>query len=661
MEQHIREKSVAASPFLLPKNQSPSLTTETDTDSLLGLSSDNYPAPYSASSSDNIPGLVHSFERDWGTDHQLEEPSSNDASQEPISHARPVSQCDADTSPSSGGEFSSGRVSPKNRCGIESQTLSLDKPAEKSILASAYHIPCSVAHSPTTLEESIIAYFTAHNLETPGFSSVPRNPPQTLLTPNSERHGTELSFSAPEQQLSNVLTSVPEKHDTASAQSAPEISFSNPINDMTRRAVQRRRFGPLWTMDNCALINLAIDVRNSMFTNHENSLSCQVIKRLNGSFNMVYILEFNDGLKYVVRLPAMGWGNRWTPAAKKAFESQILTMHLIRRMTDIPLPEIFAFDATQGNALKAPYMVISFISGVTVDALWYDETNLTPIEERRSRILSTTAMAMAQLQHLKFDWIGSLQSNDEPNIKGLGIGPCYEWELPSRHAEYQGQAPSIRESGPFRTTKEYLTQMHNSQRRDSHPMAVGCRELLTRIIACLPLSVDETLDEGNDETFVLTAPDFDMQNFMIDEQGNLTGIIDWDHVQTMPRCLGYCRYPEWITRDCDPLRYEYPSCSREDSPEQLRQYRQQYAEEMFRHLHGKGDARFAKKSHIFGAIWIAAARYDCQVSLMAKLLDRALAQDQYLNKFALMECIGEGDWVMSEAKVMDAFGALFEV
>lgn len=635
---------------------------ETDADSLLGLSSDKYPAPYSASSSDDIPGLVLSFKMNCSTDHQLEEPCRDDASQEPTSPARPFSQCVADTSSSSDGEFSSGPVSSKNRCGTESHTASLDKPAEKFILASAYQIPCSVAPSPTSLEESIIAYFTSHNLETPGFSpSEPRHPPQILLSPNSERHAAELSFSAPEQRSSYILTPVPEKQDTAPTQSAPEISYPNPMDDTTRRAIQRRRFGPLWTLDNCALINLAMDVRNRMVTNHEDSLSCQVIRRLNGSFNVIYILQFNDGLKYVVRLPAMGWGNRWTPVAKKAFESQVLTMHLIRRMTDIPLPEIFAFDATQENALKAPYMVISFISGFTVDALWYDETNLTPVEERRSRILSTTAMAMAQLQHLKFDWIGSLQSNDEPDDMSLSIGPCYEWDLPSRHAELHGQDPGIRESGPFRTTMEYLTQLHDSQRRDSHLMAVGCRELLTRMIACLPLSVDETLDEGNDETFVLTAPDFDSQNFMIDEQGNLTGIIDWDHVHTMPRCLGYCRYPEWITRDCDPLRYEYPSSRKEDSPEQLRQYRQQYAKEMFRHLDGQGDARFAKKSHIFGSVWIAAARYDCQVSLMAKLLDRALARDQYLNKFALMDNIGEGDWVMSEAQVMDAFRALFEV
>ena len=32
-------------------------------------------------------------------------------------------------------------------------------------------------------------------------------------------------------------------------------------------------------------------------------------------------------------------------------------------------------------------------------------------------------------------------------------------------------------------------------------------------------------------TFVLSVPDFDSQNIMVDDQGNLTGIIDWDLAQ----------------------------------------------------------------------------------------------------------------------------------
>ncbi|MCJ1428828.1 hypothetical protein MMC29_006739 [Sticta canariensis] len=662
MEQLTVEKGPSGPHLLIPESRCPSPATETDANSLLWLSSDDYLADDSASSDNDTLGVNPLLEVKCGSRHRLNKFNGDDESPKPIGPSHYSKHFAEDASSCSYGKPGSCLVPFRQQRESKSYTAYPDKASEESDQASAYHIQHSASSSPISLEESIIAYFATRNLETSGFSRpVSVTPTKVPLSLRPERHGTEHSYSWPDKRPPYILTSVSEKHDQDSTHSAPERSPSNPLDGVTREELQRRRFGPLWTMDHYSLVCLAVDVRNSMLTNHEDCLSCRVVDQLSGSFNMVYILQFDDGLKYVIRLPALGWGNRWTPAAKKAFDSQVLTMHMIRRTTNIPLPDILAFDSTQGNSLGTPYMVISFISGATVEELWCDETGPTPLEERRSRILSTTAMAMAQLQSLKFNWIGSLQLKDDPEENSLGIGSCYEWNLPSRYAELNGQDPDIKEFGPFRTTNEYLNYLHDSQERDPHPMDVGCRELLARMIASLPLSVGKTHDGGNDEIFVLTAPDFDSQNFMVDEQGNLTGIIDWDHVQTMPLFLGYCRYPEWITRDCDPLFYSYPSNAMEGSPDHLRQYRQYYAAEMVRLLHNDDAARFAKKSHIFGSVWIAASRYDCQVSLLAKLLDRALARDGHLNKFALMEDIGEGNWVISEAKMMDRFQALFKV
>lgn len=43
--------------------------------------------------------------------------------------------------------------------------------------------------------------------------------------------------------------------------------------------------------------------------------------------------------------------------------------------------------------------------------------------------------------------------------------------------------------------------------------------------------------------FVLCLPDFDSHNVLVDDQGAVTGLIDWDLAQTMPRVVGYARYP----------------------------------------------------------------------------------------------------------------------
>ncbi|KAK3329701.1 hypothetical protein B0H66DRAFT_35093 [Apodospora peruviana] len=100
-------------------------------------------------------------------------------------------------------------------------------------------------------------------------------------------------------------------------------------------------------------------------------------------------------------------------------------------------------------------------------------------------------------------------------------------------------------------------------------MAVAKTMVTNAAIRYLSLLQESTTQEG----FVLAVPDFDSQNIMTDDQGNLTGLIDRDFVQTMPRCLGYSRYPGWITRDWNPLMFGWPGSSRENSPEELERYR----------------------------------------------------------------------------------------
>ncbi len=72
--------------------------------------------------------------------------------------------------------------------------------------------------------------------------------------------------------------------------------------------------------------------------------------------------------------------------------------------------------------------------------------------------------------------------------------------------------------------------------------------LLRQLINWIP-------DPSGVNSFVLTHRDFDIQNLIVSEDGELRGIIDWDGVAAVPRTLGNERYPEWLTRDWDPGMY----------------------------------------------------------------------------------------------------------
>jgi hypothetical protein len=145
-----------------------------------------------------------------------------------------------------------------------------------------------------------------------------------------------------------------------------------------------------------------------------------------------------------------------------------------------------------------------------------------------------------------------------------------------------------------------------------------------------------------DDGFVLCPPDFDSQNVIVDAHGNISGFIDWDLAQTMPRYVGYARYPGWITRDWDPLMYGWPMMT-EDSPEDLHRYREHYNLELGRALAWQGDFHFTVNSHITEAVWIAATNPANRPAICRKLIQAALGKEDD-DALSILYDIGAGDY-----------------
>ena len=161
------------------------------------------------------------------------------------------------------------------------------------------------------------------------------------------------------------------------------------------------------------------------------------------------------------------------------------------------------------------------------------------------------------------------------------------------------------------------------------------------MIDYLPLSTS-TSDVTDHETFVLCPPDYDSQNFLIDNEGNLTGILDWDMVQTVPRYLGYACYPGWITRDWDPLMYNHPS-EIENTPEELEGFREQWDNKMRELLGGEKDYRFTSKSHIFDNVVITAQDPRCRSHIVCKVLSAIFQEEDEVDCDSLIQELGKGE------------------
>jgi hypothetical protein len=123
-----------------------------------------------------------------------------------------------------------------------------------------------------------------------------------------------------------------------------------------------------------------------------------------------------------------------------------------------------------------------------------------------------------------------------------------------------------------------------------------------------PTSVEEA--SGTLNNFVLCHPDLDLQNIFVNDEGEVIGIIDWDHLKTKRCQQGWISLPWFLKRDWAQSFTEADEPSKgyawDGDPlwtvEHIEQYREMYAQEIIGACGGKGDSVYAKKSHLYDAL-----------------------------------------------------------
>ncbi|KAF4978228.1 hypothetical protein FZEAL_5333 [Fusarium zealandicum] len=307
-----------------------------------------------------------------------------------------------------------------------------------------------------------------------------------------------------------------------------------------------------------------------------------------GSSNLVFPLTFNNGTRWALRIPIDGHPGAWEEQSSSGLASQVYTMQLIKRETTIPVPEIIDHSSTTDNILKCPYIVMSWIEGVQLCDLWFSHrTNGVSPEinrQRNSRALQEVASAMFQLGKFTSKTSGQLlpgSVGDHPKV-----GPTRSLDMAAmfsrwRNDNEEDESPVYAHLPVNSNVKEhYLTMLDRNPRADV--CSKGADLFLRQLINWIT-------EPNGMEPFVLHHPDFNFQNIIVSEEGELKGIIDWDGVQFEPRSIGNETLPSWLTRDWDALMYRWteemengqePEGVWEDSPQTLACYRRVYCDAM---------------------------------------------------------------------------------
>ncbi|KAI9751970.1 MAG: hypothetical protein M4579_005806 [Chaenotheca gracillima] len=305
-----------------------------------------------------------------------------------------------------------------------------------------------------------------------------------------------------------------------------------------------------------------------------------------GSYHILYPLRFSDGTRWLLKIPANGTPGRFNEAAARSLSSEALTMQLLRRETTIPIPDVFAFDASVENELGCPFILLSFVHGRPLYECWFDRTvSKDVVRARRAQTLQDLAAAMVQLGRFSFDQGGSILFDEQGQPASIGSVRLDDHEavLKRSQTDDPDESAIYMEMGPFDEPRDFYISVLERRHEPSSDFARGKLKLLRMFLEWIPEPQD------GQKKFVLTHPDLGFQNLIVSDDGHLQGLIDWDGVSAVPRSLGNEKYPSWLTRDWDPAMYRYetemdegvePKGLWEDSPQRLAFDRATYARMM---------------------------------------------------------------------------------
>ncbi|KAB8356386.1 hypothetical protein FH972_023969 [Carpinus fangiana] len=375
---------------------------------------------------------------------------------------------------------------------------------------------------------------------------------------------------------------------------------------------------------------------------------------LSGSYHVLFPIDFSDGARWILKVPGLGTIGKWGPAAARSLTSEALTMRLLCRETTIPVPQIFEFSADLHDEIGVPFILMEWIDGCSLDEVWFDiAITEADLQSRRTQTLRDVASAMTQLSNFIFQCGGSIVfgADGAPSE----VGPM---RVVDSHAmiarldaddDDEDDSPIYAEVGPFQDYRSYYAAGLARWPEPRVDWQKGDLALLKLFLDWIP-----EFDDSMGASFVLTHPDFDIQNILVSKDGHVKAIIDWDGVCAVPRTVGSERYPSWLTRDWDPTMYNYQSgmetgsnfegC-REDSPEKFAFYRNVYAG-----LIAQSDSQVenvTRQSLIFENLLIAADDPLCTHGILVNLFDKIKqvlneGQTQGLGYWELTQNIAQG-------------------
>ncbi|KAJ4410678.1 hypothetical protein N0V82_009157 [Gnomoniopsis sp. IMI 355080] len=254
---------------------------------------------------------------------------------------------------------------------------------------------------------------------------------------------------------------------------------------------------------------------------------------------------------------------------------EIATLRWVRDTTDIPVPKIIAFQDSNDNEIGFEWILMDRMPGTPLYRRWRT-MSMTQKVALTNRVAEFQAqLARCDDPDTRFRGIGTLSADSE---KEAGVSTTltpgqmvsYNFFM-SDHLHYD--VPR----GPFRSSHDWLSSELNLiileqravlEKTEDEDDVENAEEVLLaaqKLLGLLPKVFPPT--QHSTEVTVICNDDLNLNNILVDDEGNITAIVDWECVSALPIWMAV-RMPDFIRvggREEEPKREGYADASPQGS------------------------------------------------------------------------------------------------
>ncbi|KAI9801198.1 MAG: hypothetical protein M1825_003472 [Sarcosagium campestre] len=254
-------------------------------------------------------------------------------------------------------------------------------------------------------------------------------------------------------------------------------------------------------------------------------------------------LIFDNGDRWLVRIPRSPFSDIPASLVEYLVASEYATLKFLEG-TKVPAPRAFGYglESQDVNDVGVNFILLEALPGRPFEA--YDASS-----EHKDRVFDAVADVLIELSKHPFPKAGSLSIGSDGN---LAIGPVAS-----------NRFVKLDRYGPFESTKEYfhdITEQYLDLIADGQVYPEYPVESFL-IYTILQEQVQHLESGVLEEQFFIKHVDDKGDHLLVDEQGNLTGIIDWQFTRSAPALEAFG--PSLFTADLDAL-YAGHSCITQD-------------------------------------------------------------------------------------------------